>query len=129
MMRNLVARLWWLKYRVRESRSWDELQQFPSLNEEQQHREIASRLLAQVRYFGKRADSLPEWREAAGITDPLELWRIWPSLPVMTKQTLRDYYHPAEMVPRFGLQGRESSTGGSTGEPVHFFYDWPMVKT
>jgi phenylacetate-coenzyme A ligase PaaK-like adenylate-forming protein len=129
MMRNLVARLWWLKYRVRESRSWDELQQFPSLNEEQQHREIASRLLAQVRYFGKRADSLPEWREAADITDPLELWKIWPSLPVMTKQTLRDRYHPAKMVPQFGLHGRESSTGGSTGEPVHFFYDWPMVKT
>jgi phenylacetate-coenzyme A ligase PaaK-like adenylate-forming protein len=129
MIRNLVARLWWLKYRIRESRSWSELRQFPRLNEDQQRRDLASRLLAQVRYFGTRADSLPEWRQAASITDPLELWTVWPSLPVMTKQILRDRFHPKEMAPRFGLQGRESSTGGSTGEPVHFFYDWPMVKT
>jgi phenylacetate-CoA ligase len=127
-MRELAARIWWGKYLARESRSWDELEQFPRLDEEQQRREMAARLLEQVRYFGNRADSLPEWREAARISDPMELWRIWPSLPIVTKQALRECFPAQQMAERFGLSGRLNSTGGSTGEPVHFFYDWPMVR-
>lgn len=90
---------------------------------------VARKLLEQIRYFGSRADALPEWREAAHITDPGELWRVWPSLPIVTKTMLREQFPARELGLRFGLQGRVDSTGGSTGEPAHFFHDLPMIQS
>jgi len=85
-------------------------------------------LLSQLRYFGGREDALPEWCEAARITDPDELWRVWPSLPILDKATLRKRFEPQEMKTRFGLEGKLDSTGGSTGEPTHFLHDPEMSR-
>src|SRR5438270_1544082 len=128
MTMSLVSRLWWRRYLHRNACPWDELTLFQELAPDQQRAQLARRLLSQVQYFGKRDDALPEWREAARITDPNELWRIWPQLPVVTKQTLNDQFQPDEIRQRFGCQGRADSTGGSTGEPTHFFHDTQMLR-
>jgi phenylacetate-CoA ligase len=128
MVAEQASRLWWRRYLRRNAIPSTELAEFPSLSPEEQRRELARRLHAQIQYFGRRDDALPEWREAARIQDPKEVWRIWPSLPVVTKETLRDRFHPREMQPRFGLEGRADSSGGSTGEPVHFLHDPRMLR-
>jgi phenylacetate-CoA ligase len=96
------------------------------MNPGEQRRELAGRLLAQVRHFGNREDALPEWRDAARITDPEDLWRLWPSLPILTKTTLQTRFPAAEIQQRFG--GRINSTGGSTGEPTRFVHDAGMQR-
>src|ERR1700678_442415 len=88
------SRLWWRRILRRSGRSWAELEQFPTLHPSVQRRQLAARLLAQLRYFAGREDAFPEWREAARITDPDELWRVWPSLPVLDKATLRKHFEP-----------------------------------
>lgn len=108
---------------------WQELDHFRFLSPAEQRRILASRLLDQIRYFGRRADALPEWREAAGIDDPDELWRIWPSLPILRKQDLRERFDPVAIQERFGLDGRVDASGGSTGEPTQFFHDRRMTFT
>ncbi len=128
MTMSLVARLWWRRYLRRNACPWDELALFQELAPDQQRAQLALRLLRQIRYFGTRDDALPEWREAARITDPDELWRIWPQLPIVTKRTLNDRFRPDEINQRFGCQGRADSTGGSTGEPTHFFHDTQMLR-
>jgi phenylacetate-CoA ligase len=105
-----------------------ELDRFPSLSPDQARLELGKRLLAQVRYFGSRADALPEWREAASIRDPEELWRVWTSLPILSKKDLKTRFHPAEMKSRFNLEGVSASTGGSTGEPTPYFHDQDMLR-
>ena len=122
------ARLWWRRILRRNGRSWAELEQFPTLNPNEQRRQLAARLLAQLRYFAVREDALPEWREAARITDPQELWRVWPLLPVLDKATLRRQFEPRQMKLRLGLEGKLDSTGGSTGEPTHFLHDPEMIR-
>lgn len=122
-MNEAISRWWWNRYLPRNVLDWGELQRFEVLAPDQQRRELSTRLLEQIRYFGAREDTLPEWREAARLADPEECWQIWPSLPIMDKRTLRERFEPEQMRERFRLDGRVSATGGSTGEPVRFFHD------
>lgn len=108
-------------------RYWGELGRFSKLNPYEQKLELAKRLQAQIRYFGSREDALPEWRAAARIPDPLELWDCWPQLPIVTKEMLRTRFNARELAARAKFPGIVSSTGGSTGEPVHYFLDNPTV--
>lgn len=122
------ARLWWRRVLRRGGRSWAELDQFPTLHPSEQRRQLAVRLLAQLRYFDGRGDALPEWREAARISDPEEFWRVWPLLPVLDRAALRNHFEPRKMKLRLGLEGKLDSTGGSTGEPTQFLHDPEMIR-
>ena len=124
----LCGRLLWRRILRRTGRSWAELERFPALHPGEQRPQLADRLLAQLRYFAGRKDALPEWREAARITDPEELWWPHPSLPILNKATLRKHFEPQQMKLRFGLEGKLDSTGGSTGEPTHFLHDPEMIR-
>lgn len=124
-----VSTLWWARDMRRRGRACDELAEFPQLSPEAQRKELASRLLAQVQYFGKREDALPEWREATRITDPDELWKIWPTLPIMTKRDLQTRFVPKDIQSRFHIEGRIDATGGSTGEPTPFLHDPAMQRS
>ena len=90
---------------------------------------LGRRLLSLVRYFGARADALPEWREAARLTDPEALLGMWSRLPIVSKALLRDRFAPASVRRASGLPGRSGATGGSTGEPTLFFHDDRMVRS
>ena len=127
---NIISNTFWRVCVIdRQMRShWHALDNFRALSPSESRLRLAERLMAQVRYFGERGDALPEWREAARITDPEKFWEIWPSLPIITKKDLRNRFQPAEMERRFGLRGSISSTGGSTGEPTQFFHDEPMIR-
>jgi phenylacetate-CoA ligase len=127
MIRQIQARLWWRRFLARNARPWQELEEFPALPPDQQRHLLAQQLLAQIQYFGNRGDALPEWRDAARLTDPDKLWRIWPSLPIVNKRLLQTHFHPRDMQPRFSLPGKPSSTGGSTGEPTPFLHD-PLME-
>jgi phenylacetate-CoA ligase len=122
------SRYWWRRSLRRSGRPWAELELFPSLDPVEQRRDLATRLLAQLQYFGSREDALPEWREAGKITDPDELWRVWPTLPILDKAKLRQHFEPRQIKLRFGLEGKLDSTGGSTGEPTHFLHDPEMIR-
>jgi len=126
LMLSLASRICWRRTLKRNGRDWADLESFPTLSPEQQRRELADRLLAQIRYFGNRADALPEWKEAARIADPDTLWSVWPSLPIVTKRVLRDRFPAGEIQKRFG--GKLNSSGGSTGEPTQFVHDLAMQK-
>jgi phenylacetate-CoA ligase len=128
-MISLASRLAWRRFLARNARPWTDLDAFAVLSPAGQRNELAARLLAQIRYFGNRADALPEWKEAARIADPLDLWRIWPSLPIMTKKTLRERFPATEIRDRFGIAGKVNATGGSTGEPTQVFQDTLSLKT
>lgn len=123
-----ASALWWRRYLSRNAAPGQELDQFRFLSPAEQRRILASRLLDQIRYFGRREDALPEWREASGIDNADELWRVWPSLPILRKQDLRERFDPVEIQTRFGLAGRVDATGGSTGEPVRFLHDPGMTS-
>jgi phenylacetate-CoA ligase len=103
-------------------RRWRELDDFRRLSAEEARWVLGERLLAQVRYFGGRADALPEWREAARLPHAEALWEAWPSLPVIGKPELSTRFHPAALA-ELGVRGRALSTGGSTGEPTPFMHD------
>ncbi len=106
-----------------------ELEQFQGLSPAAARQDLAARLLTLVQYFGGREDTLPEWREAARIRDADQLWELWPSLPITTKNDLvTRFVPPAEIPRRFGLEGRVNCSGGSTGEPTHFFQDTGMIR-
>jgi len=128
-MLSLASRLCWRRFLSRNARPWTDLEAFPALDPAQQRRELAARLLAQIRYFGARADALPEWKDAARISDPDDLWRLWPSLPILTKQALKERFPAAETRDRFGIAGKVSATGGSTGEPTQFLHDTLTLQT
>lgn len=123
-----ISTLYWRGRRIDlDIRScWSDLDDFNALPPHEARRRLAGRLQAQIRHFAARADALPEWREAAQIKDPDDLWAAWTSLPILTKQDLRDRFRPDEMQRRFKLDGVASSTGGSTGEPTPFFHDSAM---
>lgn len=126
-MRALLARFWWRRYARRNARDWSELESFAKLPPDEQRRQLARRLLDQVRYFGSRADALPEWIEASRIRDPDDLWRVWQELPILSREDLRQRFPADELARRFGIPGRVNSTGGSTGEPTRFFHDTAML--
>jgi len=129
MIPRAISSLWWRRYLRRSAIPWDDLERFPQLRPEEQRKELGKRLLRQVQYFGTRADALPQWREAARINNAEDLLRVWPDLPVLTKNDLRTRFPAAELGTRFKIPGQLNSTGGSTGEPVHFFHDAYMVKS
>src|SRR5690348_15403716 len=129
MIPQAISSLWWRRYLRRNSTSWTDLARFAQLPPDEQRKELGARLLRQIRYFGARADALPEWREAARIDNPEDLLRIWPDLPVVTKDDLRTRFPAEEIGRRFEVAGRANCTGGSTGEPVHFFHDTKMLKS
>lgn len=124
----MLSRLFWRRYLRRNGYPISELDQFRTLSPQQQQHVLARKLLDQIHYFGAREDALPEWKEAARIRRPEDLWRHWPDLPILNKQALRIRFAPAEMQARFRLSGRVDATGGSTGEPTRFFHDWPMLR-
>lgn len=126
----MISAAYWDRYlsRIQVRPIWQELDDFRAFSPPQARLELSSRLLAQIHYFGSRADALPEWREAATIKDPEELWRVWPSLPIVSKHDLKTRFEPAEMKSRFKLDGLASSTGGSTGEPTPYFHGRAMVQ-
>ena len=129
MIPRAISSLWWHRYLRRNATSSADLDRFPQLRPDQQRKELGERLLRQIRYFGARADALPEWREAARIDNPEDLLRIWPHLPVITKNDLRTRFPAEECGGRFKIPGRVDCTGGSTGEPVHFFHDTEMLRS
>ncbi len=128
MMSHLVSRMCWQAVIARQTRPATDLESFPALAPEEQQRIMAERLLSQIRYFGARADALPEWRDAAAVGDASELWRHWSSLPVVTKQTLQSRFNPQEIAKRFHVVGRPNATGGSTGEPTQLLLDAAAIQ-
>ena len=129
MIPRAISSLWWRRYLRRNATSWADLDRFPQLRPDEQRKQLGERLLRQIRYFGARADALPEWREAARIDNPDDLLRIWPDLPVVTKNDLRTRFPAEEIGQRFKIPGQANCTGGSTGEPVHFFHDARMLRS
>jgi phenylacetate-CoA ligase len=129
MIPRTISSLWWHRYLRRNGTSFADLDRFPQLRPDEQRKHLGQRLLRQIRYFGRRADALPEWREAAKINHPEDLFRVWPELPVITKNDLRTRFPAKEIGQRFKIAGQANSTGGSTGEPVHFFHDVEMLKS
>jgi len=119
----------WQALRDQSGPVFRELSRHCSLQSALARREIGERLLSQIRYFGNRADALPEWRDASRVRNVEELWQIWPFLPILTKKDLNSRFAPEEMRHRFSLNGRPNSTGGSTGEPTRVFHDDAMVRT
>jgi phenylacetate-CoA ligase len=128
MTPRFVSRLWVKRYLSRNACPTAELKQFPQISAGEQRRILARKLLDQIQYFGQRADALPEWREAARIQDPDELWRLWSTLPILSKHDLQEKFPAAEIGRNFGIAGAVGSTGGSTGEPTHFFHDTKMGR-
>jgi phenylacetate-coenzyme A ligase PaaK-like adenylate-forming protein len=110
------------------SKWWTDLDSFQAITPAEARAELARRLLAQMHYFGTRDDSLPEWREAAKVRNPDELWGIWPDLPIVSKQDLQKRFLPHEIKRRFDIKGIITSTGGSTGEPTWFLHDAGMQQ-
>jgi len=119
----LFSRLYRRYYLSRNGLDTRDLDTFPQLSTDQQRLIVGERLLSTIRYFGNRADGLPEWKQAARIQSGEEALRIWPNLPPVTKGLLRERFVPEEIERRFRLQGQVASTGGSTGEPTRFFHD------
>jgi phenylacetate-CoA ligase len=48
-------------------------------------------------------------------------------LPIITKKDIQDRFPADEIGSHFGIPGAAGSTGGSTGEPTHFYHDVGMV--
>jgi len=123
----VIRKLLWDRWAGKLRPHLDDLARCQSQSASQTRREMGTRLLELVRYFGQRGDALPAWREAARIRDVEDLWEVWPSLPILTKHDLQTRFEPHAMRERFGLEGTISSTGGSTGEPTPYLHDRPMA--
>jgi phenylacetate-CoA ligase len=104
-----------------------ELDRHRDLSADEARQDIGRRLLEQLKYFAKRSDALPEWRQAAQIDRVEELWDIWPTLPSITKQNLQTRFEANALRDRLGIEGVISSTGGSTGEPTSYLHDRAML--
>jgi len=128
MTPRFVHRLWVKRYLSRNAIPAAELREFPALRPDEQRRILARQLLDLMQYFGTRSDALPEWRDASTIQDPDTLWRLWPSLPIMGKKLLAERFPAGEISSRFSIPGAVNSTGGSTGEPTHFYHDAKMIR-
>ncbi len=126
----LSALFWETYFRVRKFRTdWEDIDRALRLSPAAARSDMASRLLRHIRYFGARGDALPEWREAAAIRDPEQLWKIWPELPIVTRRDLQTRFHAREIRSRFAIAGVVSSTGGSTGEPTPYLHDAAMLRS
>ena len=128
MIPRFVSRLWLKRFISRNACPSFELSEFPLLRPDEQRQILARKLLDQIQYFGTRADALPEWREASRIHDPDALWELWPSLPIVGKKLLMEQFPAAEIGSRYSIPGSVNSTGGSTGEPIHFYHDEKMIR-
>lgn len=124
----VAAALHWKTTRKLRARI-DGLRSFPLLTPPQRRRVYGDRLHELLQVLGNRPDALPEWREAARITDSAELLAQWSALPIMGKGLLRERFQPEPMAARFALHGRVSASGGSTGEPTRFFHDDAMLAS
>ncbi len=124
-----LSQLVWRRYLDRNARPWRELEDFGAWDASRQKADLARKLLAQIQYFGQREDALPEWKEAARVRTPEDLWTIWPDLPILSKRDLQTRFPAQEIGSRFGLDGVVGSTGGSTGEPIHYFHDLQMLRS
>ncbi len=125
----LSAALWRAYITAKGLRSaWDEIERCAALPPDSARIDLGSRLLAQVKYFGSRADALPEWREASRFRTGEELMRSWEALPILTKEDLKTRFHPSEMRSRLRIEGTVSATGGSTGEPTPYLHDPAMLR-
>jgi len=108
--------------------TWTEFDEFACQTDVTAQSSMGQQLLSRIKYFGTRADTLPEWKDASRIDDPTELMNIWSDLPILTKDDLRNRFHPEEIQERFDIDGVISSTGGSTGEPAPFLRDRDMLR-
>ncbi|MBV8773928.1 MAG: hypothetical protein JO166_16605, partial [Deltaproteobacteria bacterium] len=107
---------------------WDVLDRCAQDSPEAAKAQLATRMREQIRYFGNRPDALPEWREAARAKDKLEVWRLWPQLPILSKRDLRERYSPERIQKDYRVEGERSATGGSTGEPTPYLHDPQMLR-
>src|SRR6202790_2684073 len=108
MIPRSISSLAWHRYLRRNATSSGDLERFPKLFPDEQRKELGVRLQKQIRYFGTRADALPEWKEAARIDDAEQLLRIWPDLPVITKNDLRNRFPAEEIGRRFNIAGQSN---------------------
>ena len=127
MIRELASVLAWRRFLARNGLPLTDLETFPQLSPEAQRKALADRLLAQIQYFGNRADALPEWKECTKMTAD-DLWRVWPDMPLITKAMVNSRFPATEIASRFQTHGKLSSSGGSTGEPTRFIHDPRMSK-
>ena len=74
MIPRAMSSLMWRRYLRRNATSWTDLERFPQLRPDEQRKQMGERLQRQIRYFGTRADALPEWREA--VIDPAPARRM-----------------------------------------------------
>jgi phenylacetate-CoA ligase len=121
---SLGDRLYWQRYRRQYDLDGfeDAVGSFRRATPAEARRTMAGRLRDQLRYFARRPDALPAWRDAAAIADLDELWRVWPFLPVLTKHDLQSRYS-ARALRALEVDGVADATGGSTGEPTTFIHD------
>jgi phenylacetate-CoA ligase len=126
----LRDRLYWQRYRRQYDVDGveDTIAAFRHETPAEARRGLAGRLRDQVRYFARRPDALPEWREAAAIADLDELWRVWPTLPILTKRDLQSRFSARALKAR-EVDGIPDATGGSTGEPTTFIHDAAFKRT
>ena len=128
MLSKILSQLWFRRFVARNARPWQELREFDRHPPELQRVEMASRLAAQIRYFGTRGDALPEWRDAARLS-PDDLWSGWAQLPIVTKDMLQSRFDAREIQRRFNIPGVVKTTGGSTGEPTGVLHDPLAIRT
>lgn len=69
----------------------------------------------------------PEWTRALRQSNPLDFFKAWREIPVLTKTDLQSKFNP-NALRRQGRTGVEFSTGGSTGEPTRFLHDEGMLR-
>jgi phenylacetate-CoA ligase len=124
-----ISAAWHLKSEHRVRARVRSLYGFSRATAEERRRLYGRALMAILQRVGRRADALPEWAEAARVHDPDEVLRLWPELPILTKTQLRERFPAVEMANRFALRGRLNASGGSTGEPIHFFHDQAMLES
>ena len=126
----LGDRLYWQRYRRQYDVDGVEntIAAFRRSTPAEARRTLAGRLRDQLRRFARRPDALPAWRDAAAIADLDELWRVWPSLPVLSKHDLQSRFS-ARALRALQVDGVTDATGGSTGEPTTFIHDAAFKRT
>lgn len=105
------------------SRLWTEWDAFAVSPPATQRKILSERMLDTLRFFGDRDDSLPAWRELGESASPEDVWSHWTSLPIVTKDDLRNRFDADTLQKRFDIDGRVNTSGGSTGAPTRFIWD------
>ena len=125
-MTSLLSKLWWRRYLRRNAapgKSWTISPRCLRTG----NRAIGPRLLDQVQYFGRRADALPEWREAAQI----KIRQSCGKSGLLCRCYETDAAYAVRAIPdasQVRTRRPIDATGGSTGEPTRFFHDWPIAS-